>query len=249
MQSHRRLPTPLTRPRVPAKTVVFVHGAGRAGDKAWPAQRHLGSEFRLEFIERVGYRAKEDSLPTDFSGDVARVLAALGDGGHIVAHSYGAIAAIMAAQERPDAVTSLVLFEPASMSLARGGPLVEAHVAALSPVLEQAAESTDLEFEAAFMMALRAPATTERVTKEARLRARRLRLQTAPWHAPLNWAGLSLPPTLVVTGGWSALYDEVAQVFAAHGAQRATLAGAGHRPQDAAGANEFMVDFWNSLSA
>jgi acetyl esterase/lipase len=88
----------------------------------------------------------------------------------------------------------------------------------------------------------------ERVTKESRLRARRLRLQAAPWHAPLNWAVLSLPPTLVVTGGWSALYDEVARVFVGHGARHATLAGAGHRPQDAAGANQLIADFWEATS-
>lgn len=211
-------------------------------------QRHLGSEFRRRFIERVGYGSRENPCPTDFSGDVSRVLAALGDRGHIVAHSYGAIAAIMAAQERPEAVASLVLLEPACMSLARGGPNVEAHVAALSPVLDRAAESSDVAYETAFVTALGAPVSGERVTKESRLRARRLRLQAAPWHAPLNWAVLSLPPTLVVTGGWSALYDEVARVFVGHGARHATLAGAGHRPQDAAGANQLIADFWETTS-
>jgi pimeloyl-ACP methyl ester carboxylesterase len=211
-------------------------------------QRHLGSEFRLRFIERVGFGPRENPCPTDFNGDAARVLAALGDGGHVVAHSYGAIAAIMAVQERPEAVASLVLLEPACMSLARGGPTVEAHVAALSPALENAAELTDPEFEAAFLTALGAPASGERATKESRLRAMRLRLQAAPWHAPLNWAELSLPPTLVVTGGWSSLYDEVAQVFAAHGARLATLAGAGHRPQDTDEANQLLTDFWDTAS-
>jgi pimeloyl-ACP methyl ester carboxylesterase len=211
-------------------------------------QRHIGPEYRLRFIERVGYGRREDPCPTDFNGDVARVLAALGDGGHVVAHSYGAIAAIMAVQERPEAVASLVLLEPACMSLARGGPAVEAHVAALTPVLEHAAESGDIAFEAAFLTALGAPMSSAKVTRESRQRARRLRLQAAPWHAPLNWAGLSLPATLVVTGGWSALYDEVAQVFAAHGAHLATLAGAGHRPQDAVGANQLLADFWDTAS-
>jgi hypothetical protein len=39
-------------------------------------------------------------------------------------------------------------------------------------------------------------------------------------------------PTLVVTGGWNAEYEAIAQALAAAGAEHRVLEGAGHRPQD-----------------
>ncbi len=211
--------------------VVFVHGAGRSGMEAWPNQAPLGANNDVRFIDRIGY-GDEDPAPTDFDGDADRIVRSLGGGGHVVAHSYGAVAALLAAAREVALVRSLVLFEPACLSLVRGSPAVEAHITALAPVLARARDLDDLQFEVEFLAALGAPGHATPPGDAGRLRTSRLRFQAAPWDAPLSWAKLRLPPTLVITGGWSPLYDEVARELVAHGARSLVLAGHGHRPQD-----------------
>lgn len=39
-------------------------------------------------------------------------------------------------------------------------------------------------------------------------------------------------PTLVVTGGWNQVYDDIATALRLRGAQHLALDGSGHRPQD-----------------
>ena len=76
--------------------------------------------------------------------DAERILARLrtGGGGHVAAHSYGGNAALLAAEQEPGLVRSLVLFEPACLDLARGAPAVEEHVAAMTPVFDVADDPT-----------------------------------------------------------------------------------------------------------
>lgn len=44
-------------------------------------------------------------------------------GGHVVAHSYGANAALLAAQSEPSLVRTVTLLEPACLILPEGSPL------------------------------------------------------------------------------------------------------------------------------
>ena len=70
--------------------------------------------------------------------DAERILDALDRPGHVVGASYGGVGAMLAAAGSPSKVLSLVLFEPAVFSVARGRPNIEAHVAALGRVFEDA---------------------------------------------------------------------------------------------------------------
>jgi len=108
--------------------VVFVHGAGGAGVDAWPLQA-AAPEAGWHFLPR---HPEGDDAGRD-SRRVVDLLASSG-GGHLVAHSYGANAALLAAQARPGLVRSLALPEPACLDLARGIPAVEEHVPDLGPV-------------------------------------------------------------------------------------------------------------------
>jgi pimeloyl-ACP methyl ester carboxylesterase len=89
-----------------------------------------------------------------------RILAALGDGGHLVAGSYGALAAMLAAELNSRLVHSLVLCEPACFSVARGCPAVDAHVAALAPVFAVAGDRSvsNAEFSGRFAAGMGTPA-------------------------------------------------------------------------------------------
>jgi pimeloyl-ACP methyl ester carboxylesterase len=99
-------------------TITFIHGSGRAGAANWSSQR--GRFEDAVFLTMPGYR-DESPTPTDMDAWVERVLGVDGEL-DLVAHSYGGIAAILAAARAPERVRSLTLFEPAAYSLARGAP-------------------------------------------------------------------------------------------------------------------------------
>jgi len=166
-------------------------------------------------------------------------------GAHLVAHSFGAIAALMAAQHAPDLVQSIVLFEPACLSLARGGPAVEAHVRAVEPALHDAALA-DEDFLRVFFVSLGQAAPSVPLSAADQTTARLLRLQRGPWEAELDPMVISAHPTLVVTSGASPMSEEVARSLTALGADHALAPGTGHRPQDGKEANALLRRFWGT---
>lgn len=223
--------------------VTFFHGAGKAGASAWPRQV-AEAEQGWVFLER---------LPTgdDPENDASRIVMLLADagGGHVVAHSYGAMAALLAAGHEPELVRSLALLEPACFDLARGCPAVEEHIATMTPVFAAAADEavTWREFSALFAAAMgtEVPDLPDTVLEA---QVTRLRTLTPPWGTGLT-AMKDLPvPTLVVTGGWSELYEQTAAALADYGAQREVVAGSGHRVQDAAVTNGLLRDFWQAIT-
>lgn len=223
--------------------VVFVHGAGTFGAAAWPRQHGMALEYDCLFVRRHGFDPVAAPLPTDFSADQRIVEEALGQGGHLVAASQGAVSAMMLAVERPELVRSLVLAEPACLSLTAELPATAAHRARVEPLFARAAELTDEGFNKEFARAVFASEARPLSTAEDRHRARRLRLQAPPWTAPLNIVpGV---PTLVLTGGWEPLYEEVAEYLAATGAIHRVVGG-GHRPQDTEEGNTLIREFVRS---
>ena len=84
--------------------VIFVHGSFVRGGGSWAAQRPLAERYRLRFVDRRGYG---DSPPTDgedFDRDADDIAGLLDVGAHLVGHSYGAVACLVAAGRRPDAI-------------------------------------------------------------------------------------------------------------------------------------------------
>ncbi len=222
---------------MPCTDVVFVHGAGRAGADAWP-QQAAAAEPGWLFLTREG-------AADDAARDAQRLLRWLRarGGGHVVAHSYGANAAVLATQLEPEVVRSLALLEPACFDLARGGPAVEEHIAAMTPVLAVAddASVSAREFSRRFAagMGMEPPDVSDEELAES---VRRLRALRPPWGIGLRQ---SLPVrAVVVTGGWSRLYEDTAEALVALGAQHVTLEGAGHRVQDDARASGVLAQHW-----
>jgi pimeloyl-ACP methyl ester carboxylesterase len=220
--------------------VVFVHGAGSFGAAAWPKQHGMALSYDALFLRRHGFDPVAEPQETDFAADAGIVLRALADdgrgeaGGHVVAHSQGAIAAMMAAVERPDLVRSLTLVEPACLSLTAELPATAAHRALMQPLFDVRHNLGDEDFHREFVrrvFAAHAPVrgTVGEPAVEDGRAARRLRLQAPPWEAPLQIVpGV---PTLVLTGGWEPLYEEIAGYLRETGALHRTAPG-GHRPQD-----------------
>ena len=133
--------------------VVFVHGAGSFGAAAWPKQHGMALAYDALFLRRHGFDPAAEPLETDFAADTAIVLASLADdgrgeaGGHVVAHSQGAIAAMMAAVQRPDLVQSLTLVEPACLSLTAELPATAAHRALMQPLFDVRHQLSDEDFQ------------------------------------------------------------------------------------------------------
>lgn len=218
---------------------VFLHGAGRAGVEAWPAQVATG-EPDWVFLDR----ARNGDRPHD---DATRIISALEPTttGHVVAHSYGANAAPIAAQRAPELVASLALLESACLDVARGKPAVEEHISAMTPVFAAADDASVSagEFSSRFAVAMGTePPDLPQDVLEAQVA--RLRALPPPWDTGVNVAGVLPVRTLVVTGAWNEMYEQVAAALVALGAEHATLSGNGHRVQDAPEANELLRQFW-----
>lgn len=222
--------------------VVFVHGSGRSGALAWPGQA-LALDLRrrrCHFLDLGGLTEPDEQR--------GALLAALDGRGHVVAHAAGAVAALRAAEHVPGAVRSLVLFEPAPVAAVRGGPEVEAHLARMAAVLADAADPRvrDGDVAVRYLTALGAPGAAIADPGDPALRAlgRRLRRRTPPWDVPTDPDVVGRVATLVVTGAWSPLHDEVADALAGRGAEHRVLRGYGHRPQDHPDANALLAAHW-----
>ncbi|MFJ6002480.1 alpha/beta fold hydrolase [Arthrobacter sp. NPDC092385] len=209
--------------------VVFVHGSGTFGAAAWPKQHGLSLDFDCLYLRRHGFATDADPQPTDHERDQEIIADALGDGGHVVAHSHGAVSAMMLAVERPELVRTLTLVEPACLSLTADLPATKAHIELMAPLFAQRHALSDHEFLRSFVRRVSAADARLPATEDARRDAARLRLQSPPWEAPLSIVpGV---PTLVLTGGWEPLYEEVAEYLAGTGAVHRVAPG-GHRPHD-----------------
>ena len=231
--------------------VVFVHGAGSFGAAAWPRQHGVALSYDALFLRRHGFDPLADPTESSFEEDTRILLSSLGDdgrgiaGGHVVAHAQGAIAAMMAAVERPDLVYSLTLVEPACLSLTAELPATAAHIGLMQPLFNVRHQLSDEDFQREFVRRVYATDLQQPVTDEEKRSARRLRLQAPSWEAPLHIVpGV---PTLVLTGGWEPLYEEIAGYLRETGALHRTAAG-GHRPHDSVEGDRIIRAFISDAS-
>ncbi|BCW36673.1 hypothetical protein StoSoilA2_27290 [Arthrobacter sp. StoSoilA2] len=222
--------------------VVFVHGLGSFGASAWPRQHGMALSYDALFLRRHGFDPVAEPLESDVAADIGIVVASLEDagGGHVVAHEQGAISAMLAAVERPDLVHSLTLVEPACLSLTAELPATTFHRSLMEPLFDVRNQVQDADYEREYFRRAFSAEASGLDTPEARRSARRLRLQAPPWEAPLHIVpGV---PTLVLTGGWEPLYEEIAGYLEDTGALRRVAAG-GHRPQDSVDGDRIIRSF------
>jgi pimeloyl-ACP methyl ester carboxylesterase len=231
--------------------VVFVHGAGSFGSAAWPRQHGMALSYDALFLRRHGYDPVAEPVDSSFEEDARIVLRSLADdgrgaaGGHVVAHSQGAVAAMMAAVERPDLVFSLTLVEPACLSLTAELPATAAHISLMQPLFDARHQMSDQDFQREFVRRVYATDLQQPATAEEKRSARRLRLQAPAWEAALHIVpGV---PTLVLTGGWEPLYEEIAGYLRETGALHRTAAG-GHRPHDSVEGDRIIRSFIRDVS-
>ena len=226
-------------------TTVFLPGIGADGRETWPTQ--VG-DATLEYPSEPLF-ASLSRKPGDGAAEHAeQILGATSGPLDVVAHSSGSIAALIAARAS-DRGRSLVLFEPACMSVAPDSAAIRAFVATMEPFWTRSddADLSDGEFAGHFLVAFGYP-RPPRDDAGAIAFGRRLRDAAPAWSFDLDTGVCARIPTLVVTGGWHPIYEDIAAALAGAGAAQATLPGTEHRPQDDPAANALLSDFWRSLT-
>jgi pimeloyl-ACP methyl ester carboxylesterase len=89
--------------------------------KIWETQRSLTDEgYRLVVPTRRAYGVGAAGRGEDYVTAAEDVAPLLGDGAHLVGHSYGALVTMLVAAARPDAVRSLTLVEQPATRAAAG---------------------------------------------------------------------------------------------------------------------------------
>jgi pimeloyl-ACP methyl ester carboxylesterase len=224
--------------------VVLVHGSA-TGPETWSRQRPLAERWTLELVTRPGFWPLEPIERVDFEADAPLVAAQLGDGAHLVGHSYGGVISLLAAALHPD-VRSLTVIEPPALDVARGDPAVDAMVARVvelwdgeppeaRPFLEEFLRTVGSSVPMPDELPPSLQRGAELLLVERRSDEARIPL------AALRRAGF---PVLVVSGAHSPAFDAVCDVLERElAAERAILPGAGHAAQRAPGFNEVLERF------
>jgi pimeloyl-ACP methyl ester carboxylesterase len=229
--------------------VVLVHGSLATGVEEWQAQRPLADEgFRLLVFDRRGYGRSPAAEGEDFLRDAEDVVALMGDGAHLVGHSYGGLGALVAAARRPESTRSLALLEPAAFALGQQDPAARALVTDVRTLWDQ--DLPDDEWVVRFLQAVGSDpdALPAELVAAAVPLVPVFRRGRPIWSAELPLAELAAAsfPKLVVSGGHSAGFDAICDDLAERiGAARAVAAGAGHEVQFAAPpVNELLRALW-----
>jgi len=228
--------------------VVLVHGSVVGAERTWRHQLELAERWTLELVNRPGFAASPPLERGDYEAEAPLIAELLGDGAHLVGHSYGAVIALHAAALRPQAVRSLVVSEPGCMNIAAGHAHVAAQIAGGEALYGHAAGMTPLEFLRAFRGGVGSShETPAELDGELLDGARLLMAERPPWRSQPPLEKLRAAPfgKLVFSGAHSAVFDTVCDELArAIGAERAVAAGRAHTiPATGAPYNERLNAF------
>jgi pimeloyl-ACP methyl ester carboxylesterase len=236
--------------------VLLVHGSVVDASRTWRHQLVLAEHWSLRLPNRPGF-AGSPALPRgDFEAEAPLIADLLGDGAHLVGHSYGAVIALLAAALRPEAVRSLTISEPGALEVARGHPGVAEVIAHGEELFRsgRASGMTPREFLIMFRAGVHSSHETPDPLPDWLERGARLLMEERPpWQAkvPLEQLARTEFPKLVISGAHSPVFEAVCDVCAQRlGARRAMIAGRGHTiPGTGAAYNRCLHDFLAATEA
>jgi pimeloyl-ACP methyl ester carboxylesterase len=212
--------------------VLLVHGSVVGARRTWNKQLELAEHWQLILPNRPGFGASPPLPRGDFDAEAPLFAELLGDGAHLVGHSYGAVIALCAAALRPDAVLSLTVSEPGCLRVASGDPRVDAQIAHGELLYERAGTFAPMDFLRAFRGGVGSThETPPELAGELLAGVRLLMHERPPWEAepPLEDLGRATFPKLVISGGHSPVFEAVCDTVATRlRAQRAVIGGRGH---------------------
>jgi pimeloyl-ACP methyl ester carboxylesterase len=230
---------------------VLVHGSLAFGEEEWSAQRPLADQgFELVVFDRRGYGHNAGAAGEDFLVDAADIVELLGDGAHLVGHSYGGLGAMLAATQRPEAVLSLTLLEAPATGLADASEAWLAFERDIQRIWD--ADLPDREWVIEFLTAVGSdPSEFPDEFLDAAVefvpvfRHGRAFFQAKLPYDQLAAAGF---PKLVVSGGHHPGFDTMsAELARTIGASLAVVQGAGHEIQFTGDAiNQRLLELWTA---
>ena len=228
--------------------VVLVHGSIVEARRTWRHQLELADEWTLVLPNRPGFGGSPPLERGDFEAEAPLIAELLGDGAHLVGHSYGAVIALLAAAQRPEAVRSLTVSEPGSLRLAAGDPAVDQVIAHGEELYRHARDMEPRDFLLMFRSGLHSAHETPPDLPEWLERgARHVMHERPPWEAdiPLDALAAAPFPKLVISGGHSPAFETMCDVLAERtGAERVLITGRGHTiPATGAAYNACLEEF------
>ncbi len=228
--------------------VVLVHGSIVGGSQTWRRQRELGARWELWVANRPGF-GTSDPLPRgDFDHEAPLFAELLGDGAHLVGHSYGAVIALLAAAQRPDAVRSLTVSEPGLLRLGAGDPVADRMIEQGERMYRAGPMLAPEDFLRMFRLGVHSShATPDELPPALAAGVRHAARERPAWHAevPFDPIAAASFPVLVISGGHSPVFEAVCDTVADQtGGERHVLAGRGHTiPSLGAPYNDLLEEF------
>jgi pimeloyl-ACP methyl ester carboxylesterase len=232
--------------------VLLVHG-GASPATTWAALGQLSQRWTLAFAYRRGF-APSPAPPggrQDFEVDASDLAPLLDNHPHVVAHSYGAVGAVIAAIRRPAQVRSLTLIEPA-LFLPPDDPEVKRLERMGDAVLSEGLRADPATLRE-FLRIAGSPVTEEGPLPEEVVRVVRRAQGSRPpgqAHPPLEVLRRTRIPTLVASGAHHSAIERMCDAVAtALNAQRVIAAGAGHFVVAAPGFADQLERFLSAASS
>jgi pimeloyl-ACP methyl ester carboxylesterase len=233
---------------------VFVHGSFGWGEETWREQRPLADHYRLLLIDRRGFGASPANGHVDFERDAHDVAELLGEGAHLVGHSYGGVVSLVAAGLRPESVRSLTVIEPPALGLIPDCPAAADFTAGVAAAMAEATDPSDYRARFLRNFGFRAP--------DVELEGPYLQAARSSWHerspaeAVIPFDRLAPIRTLVVRGDWAqapptarergaATFHAICDVLEERLQADSATFRAAHRPQEVGGPfNARLRAFW-----
>lgn len=215
--------------------VVLVHGSLALGAGEWEKQKPLADEgFLLQVPDRRSYGNSPAATGEDFLRDADDIAELLGDGAHLVGHSYGGLGALLAAARRPEATLSLTLLEPAALMLGQDCDAARTLVRTVQAMWHQ--DVSDAEWVVDFLRAVGSDPDgfPPEFLAAALPLVPVLRAARPMWDFDLPLAAIaSAPyPKVIVSGGHSPALEAICDDLSGRiGGSRAVVEGAGHEIQ------------------
>jgi pimeloyl-ACP methyl ester carboxylesterase len=203
-----------------------------SGELTWSGQLPLAQRWTLLIVDRAGYGRSRVTEGEDIEADAGLVADLIQDGAHLVGQSSGAVAALLAAARRPDAVLSLTLSEPPAFQVVPESADAQEMSAALETHFGRAGD--DAEWLRGFVRIISGAEATlpHGLPPPVLAGVRAVRgIRRLPWRVelPIEEVAAAPFPKLVISGGHSPAFETVCDLLADRlGARRAQVIGAGH---------------------
>jgi pimeloyl-ACP methyl ester carboxylesterase len=212
--------------------ILFIHGDIVGPALTWRKQLELAARWSLMIPSRPGFGQSPPLERNDFEAEAPLFAELLGDGAHLVGHSYGAVIALLVAALRPEAVRSLTVSEPGCLRVAAGNPAVDEMISNGELLFANAQSIPSEDFLRLFRGgAGSAYGTPDDLPNELLHGVELLKRERPSWEAeiPLETLAAAPFPVLVLSGGHSPAFEAVCDSLAGSlSAEREVIEGRGH---------------------